>query len=298
MLRGGCRKRSCVAAALFVALFCLLGGCTVARPAGRPQSDRDTAASLAPWDSPNLVLPERLDQGYTLVLPGVGGDSTLDHGIILGLKDADVRSAVELHNWTTGSRQPIDDLRSLEHNRAEAQKIARKILLYQERYPGRPVHLVGYSGGGGVAVLALEALPPGHRVTSAILLAPTLAFDYDLQRALSRTEQGIRNFYSPLDAPILGLLTLAIGTTDGRHTLAAGVVGFQAPQSLDAAQRQAYQARLAQQEYQIDMLWDGHGGGHFGWSSRTFVARHIAPLVDHVPAAPPQVAARDVERVF
>jgi len=287
-----------VAAALSVALLCLLGGCTVARPASRPALDRDTPASLAPWDSPNLVFPERLDQGYTLVLPGVGGDSTLDHGIVLGLKDANVRSAVELHNWTTGSRQPIDDLRSLEHNRAEAQKIAAKILLYQERYPGRPIHLVGYSGGGGVAVLALEALPPDRKVTSAILLAPTLAFDYDLQRALSRTEQGIRNFYSPLDAPILGLLTLALGTTEGRHTLAAGAVGFQAPQSLDAAQRQAYQARLPQQGYQIDMLWDGHGGGHFGWCNRTFVARHVAPLVDRNPAPSPQVAARDVGRVF
>jgi len=84
----------------------------------------------------------------------------------------------------------------------------------------------------------------------------------------------------PLDTPILGLLTLAVGTTEGRHTLAAGAVGFCPPGSLDAPQRQAYQARLPQQEYQLDMLWDGHGGGHFGWSSRTFVARHVAPLVD------------------
>jgi hypothetical protein len=117
-------------------------------------------------------------------------------------------------------------------------------------------------------------------VTRAILLGSTLAYDYDLQRALGQTEQGICNFYSPLDVPVLGALAMAVGTTEGRHTLAAGVVGFQVPPALGPAEREAYQSVLVQQEYRVEMLADGHAGGHFGWRSRTFVAKYVAPLVE------------------
>jgi pimeloyl-ACP methyl ester carboxylesterase len=266
---------------------CVLSGCSALQPAspaaGRPAAASSVTAcsySTPGGHNPNLVFPERLNLGYTLVLPGVGGDSSIDHGIIQGLEDADVRSAVELHNWTSGGWRPVYDLRSLERNRAEAQTIAAKIVIYQEQHPGKPVHVVGYSGGGGVAVLALEALPAEYQVTSTILLGPTLAYDYDLQRALSHTEKGIYNFYSPLDVPVLGALTTTFGTTEGRHTLAAGAVGFQIPGSLDATQRTAYEARLFQQQYQLGMLAEGHAGGHFGWRSRTFVAKYVAPLVE------------------
>jgi pimeloyl-ACP methyl ester carboxylesterase len=190
----------------------------------------------------------------------------------------------------------VENLRNLDRNRAEAQRIAAKILLYQERYPGRPVHLIGYSGGGGVAVLALEALPPGQKITGAILLAPTLAFDYNLQPAMSHTERGLLNFYSPLDALVLMALGTAAGTTDGRHTFSAGAIGFQVPKSLDAARREAYQRRLFQQEYQLDMLWDGHPGGHFGWANPSFVAKRVAPLVDVSPDPPLQIADRNGDR--
>jgi len=244
-----------------------------------------------------LLFPDRLDCGYVLVLPGVGGgDSPVDSGIVVGLKDANVRSAIELYDWTDGQFRWVENLRDLDHNRAEARKIAAKILLYQERYPGRPVHVIGYSGGGGVAVLALEALPPGQKITGAILLAPTLAFDYNLQRAMSHTERGLLNFYSPLDALVLTTLATAAGTTDGRHTLSAGAIGFQVPKSLDRAQRETYQQRLFQQAYRFDMLGAGHLGGHFGWANPTFIARHVAPLVDVSPDEPLHVAAREVDR--
>ena len=90
---------------------------------------------------------------------------------------------------------------------------------------------MGYSGGAGVAVLTLEALPPNRRVTDAILLAPTLASDYDLRPAISHTTRGIRNFYSPMDVPILMVLSTAVGTTEGQHTPAAGAIGFQTPKA-------------------------------------------------------------------
>jgi pimeloyl-ACP methyl ester carboxylesterase len=262
-------------AAIMAGLF-FLGGC---HGAPRSPPDREIVAHSASWHEPKLVFPERLNRGYTLVLPGISGVHPGEHGIVTGLRSASVPSAIEFHDWTTGAPRLFYHLCGLERNRAEARKIAAKIVAYHERYPGRPVHLIGFSGGGGVVVLVLEALPPDHSVTRAILLAPSLANDYDLRLAMSRTEQGIHNFYSPWDVPFLMVLSTAAGNTDGRHSLPAGAVGFHVPKTLDASQRQAYQERLPQQRYQLAMLRDGHTGGHVGWTVPAFVARQVAPLI-------------------
>ena len=109
--------------------------------------------------------------------------------------------------------------------------------------------------------------------------APTLASDYDLRPAINHTMRGIRNFYSPMDVPILMVLSTAVGTTEGQHAPAAGAIGFQTPKGCNADARRDYESRVLQQSYSVSMLMDGHSGGHFGWSNRTFVARHIAPLL-------------------
>jgi pimeloyl-ACP methyl ester carboxylesterase len=232
-----------------------------------------------------VAFPERFEQGYTIVLPGIWGSAPLDHGIVKGLVDADVPSAVELYDWTEGPMLLIYNLRALAHNRIEASKVAGKIVAYQDRYPGRTVSVVGYSGGAALAVLALESLPPGRKVTNAVLLAPTLAPDYDLRTALSHSDHGIRCFYSPVDAPLLMVASTAVGTMEGRHTVAAGAVGFTVPSSIAEGQRQAYSERISQKAYSLDMLASGHPGGHFGWTSRAFVAKWVAPLVS-LPATP------------
>ena len=244
-----------------------------------------------------MAFPDRLDQGYTIVLPGIWGCAPLEHGIVKGLIDADVPSAIELYDWTEGPLLLVYNLRALAHNRIEATKVAGKIVAYQDRYPGRPVTVIGYSGGGAVAVLALESLPAGRKVTSAVLLAPTLAPDYDLRTALSHSERGIRSFHSPIDAPILIVLSTAFGTTEGRHTLSAGAVGFTVPRAVDGKQREAYAARVSQQAYSPDMLATGHPGGHFGWTNRAFVAKWIAPLVSSPAAADIQTAGRPAAAV-
>jgi pimeloyl-ACP methyl ester carboxylesterase len=245
----------------------------------------NSEAVTAVTDTSRLAFPERLDRGYTIVLPGIWGAQPVDYGIVKGLQDGDVQSAIELCDWTAGPARLVYNLRALDHNRREARKIAAKIVAYQDRYPGCPVHLVGYSGGAGEAVLTLEALPSDRRVTDAILLAPTLASDYDLRPAISHTTGGIRNFYSPLDVPILMVLSTVFGTTEGCHTAAAGAIGFQAPKESKPEARRDYESQVAQQSYNAAMLMDGHGGGHFGWANRTFIARHVAPLL--APAAVP-----------
>ena len=274
-----CRKDCFAGGGVVVAILLLAGCCTMpAEPTHCSCSCRDKAKVRAKNDS-HLVFPKRLDRGYTIVLPGVWGSQPVDYGIVKGLQDADVQSAIELHDWTAGAIRLVYNLRAIDHNKREAKKIADKIVAYQDHYPGRPVHLVGYSGGGGVAVLTLESLPTDRSVTDAVLLAPTLASDYDLRPALSHTKRGIHNFYSPLDVPILMVLCTTIGTTEGQHTLAAGAIGFQTPKQCTPQARRDYESRVPQQSFNMAMLNDGHYGGHFGWTNSTFIAHHVAPLL-------------------
>jgi len=290
-------RRCCLPSVAVLVAVCLLCGCSATPVVKQTSCPGDSKTVVAPCDSSQLAFPDRLDRGYTIVLPGIWGAQVVDYAIVKGLQDGDVQSAIELYDWTAGLLRLVYNLRALEHNQGEARKIAAKIVAYQDRYPGRPVHLVGYSGGGGVAVLTLEALPPDRRVTDAILLAPTLASDYDLRKAISHTTVGIRNFYSPLDVPILMVLSTAFGTTEGQHTPAAGAIGFQVLGKSGSEERRNYESHVSQESYNLAMLADGHGGGHFGWANRTFIARHVAPLLAApvAPLPPATLAASSVK---
>lgn len=230
----------------------------------------------------NLRTPERLERGYVIVLPGIEGRSHLNYNVAKGLADGGVPAAIEIHDWTLGGSflTAVPSLRAEGHNRKEAREIAAKIVRYQDRHPGRPVHLIGHSGGGGVAVFSLESLPPDRQVTSAILLAPALSPDYDLRGALRHAQQGIYNFYSPYDVGFLKLGTSMAGTVDGQFTRSAGAVGFTMPWGLSQEDRRIYASLLHQQRYLSKMAESGNSGGHTGWSNRTFVAQWLAPLIN------------------
>lgn len=228
----------------------------------------------------NLRTPDRLDKGFVVVLPGIEGKSFLNVNIAKGLDDGGVGSYIKIHDWTAGSLLlfPVT-MRAESRNHRQARRVAQMIIDYQDKYPNRPVHLIGHSGGGGLAVLTLEALPPQRRITSAILLAPAIAPTYDLSRALRRTEFGIYNYYSRRDLGFLGAGTTIVGTIDGEHTSAAGAVGFQVPYGLDEEGRELYRTKLHQQRYTPKMAESGHSGGHLGWADRPFVAEWIAPIL-------------------
>lgn len=225
---------------------------------------------------------DRWEQGYTMILPGIEGRSWWNANIAKGLAEGGVPSAIEVYDWTVGAPfvAGLVNLRAEGWNRRQARIIAEKIVNYQNQHPGRPVHLIGHSGGGGVAIYAVEELPPGHELTAAILLAPALSPDYDLRLALRRTQQGVWNFYSPHDVGFLGVGTSIAGTIDGRMTKAAGAIGFSIPWGLDREGRRLYGMKLHQQAYSVRMAESGHTGSHFGWAERTFVAEWLAPLLN------------------
>jgi pimeloyl-ACP methyl ester carboxylesterase len=223
--------------------------------------------------------PQRMQEGYTIILPGIEGASYLNMNIAAGLKDGGLPSTIEVYDWTLTWAAFPANLRFYWRNQEEARKIAGKIMAYQDAHPGKPVHLIGHSGGGGVALLALEALPANRRITSAILLAPAVAPDYDLRRALRHTEYGIWNYYSPYDVGFLKAGTLIMGTIEGKHTVAAGAEGFRVPWNFDDADRRLYAEKLHQQRYTRQMAKSGHFGDHGGWAARGFVRDWLAPIL-------------------
>ena len=104
--------------------------------------------------------PEHLDRGLVLILPGIEGRSFLNLSIMSGLLDAGLPYAMEIVDWTTGRiLLLIYHLRAWRRNQLVARQIAARVVEYRRQYPGRPVWLVGHSGGGAMALLAAEFLP-------------------------------------------------------------------------------------------------------------------------------------------
>ena len=116
------------------------------------------AASLVPLiacTAPARLRTEtRYDYGAVFLLPGIEGQSGWTRDVAIGLEEGGVSSAIEVYDWTTGLPGGfLFNLMDFERNRREAQKLVDRIVAYQDDHPGRPVHVIGYSGGGGVAVL-------------------------------------------------------------------------------------------------------------------------------------------------
>jgi pimeloyl-ACP methyl ester carboxylesterase len=221
-----------------------------------------------------------MEHGLIVVLPGVEGAGPLNWSIVRGILDADQCAAVQLVDWTTGFWPFFAyHLRAQQRNRQKAAMIANMISDYQATFPGRPVYLVGHSGGAALAVWVLEALPEQRTITAAILLGVALSPRYPLARALERTERGIWNFFSPLDLLFLALGTFLFGTFDGRHAISAGCCGFVPPDDMNLPDQALYLHRLHQHRYHPRLLGRFNAGGHFGWANRVFVAETVAPLL-------------------
>lgn len=230
-------------------------------------------------ESRDIVYPERLEQGYTVVLPGVFGATPYNAKLVRLLKDAS--TAVEYYDWTRGI--PLFRRRGLDQNPrnlASARDIAARIMDYQDHYPGRPVHVIGLCAGAGPACEAVAMLPEDRAIDSTILLGPALSPDYDLRPTLRRTRGGIDSFHSPLDIPVLMALTTVVGTMDGQHMPAAGAIGF--------LESRRNLPRLRQHMYNPKMLIQGHLGGHFGWTASKFVDQNIIPILQRSRSTVPR----------
>ena len=219
------------------------------------------------------VTPQRLDKGLVVVLPGIEGRSYFNESIRDGLVKGGVDCAVEIYSW--GSFWgPFYNLRATGRNHRQAAKLADKIRQYKLDYPGRPVFLVGQSGGGAIAAWTAEKMPEDKKIDGIIMINTALSREYDLDLALKHSKRGIVNFCSNQDWVFLKLGTTAFGTMDGPNTASAGKEGFTVPIDLPDSYDKLYQIIWTK-----EMMMVGHYGGHLSSSSEAFIAQFVAPLV-------------------
>jgi hypothetical protein len=226
------------------------------------------------WQNPRPTM-QQLERGLVWVFPGVEGGPWSMQWACRSFRDAGADQAIEIFDWQRLGGT-LANLTDYPGNRQRAAAVAERIAAYRTAHPGAPIDLVGYSGGGGVAVFVVEALPEDVRLRHVVLAQAALSPDYDLTRALRRIDGALVSFHSPYDWAILGAGTAVWGTMDRKHVESCGKVGFDAERAVpDATLRD----RLVQRGWGREMLEVGHTGGHapiltYEWNKR-FVAPYL-----------------------
>lgn len=228
---------------------------------------------------PEVNEPAHYDRGLILMLPGIEGTAWQLRGVVRALREAGVQSAIEIRAWGSHPFCQLYNLCALRANRERAARIAGRIGEYMDRYPGRPVTLFGYSGGGGIAVLTAEALPPERLLDRIVLMSAAVSPSYDPTPIAARTRHGVVNFYSRRDWFFLGMGTSVFGTIDRHRGVSAGRVGF-----LDPAGRPIEAPGLTQIPWRPEWRDLGHDGGHIGWLSPHWAREVLARVIEPAPA--------------
>jgi pimeloyl-ACP methyl ester carboxylesterase len=226
----------------------------------------------APRDSSAL---KQTEQGLIWMFPGVEGGAWALTGARDALRDAGVRAEIRTYEWN----RPLGFITNLveyQENRDRASEIARQISDFRILHPRAPIDLIGYSGGGGMALMVVEALPVSVRLRHVILAQPAVSPDYDLTEALRRIDGRLVNFCSPYDVFLLGLGTTLIGTMDRQHVASAGKNGFNLP--LVVAEP-ALAAHFEQQTWSPKALPTGHVGTHYGILLYQWNQQYVAPYL-------------------
>jgi pimeloyl-ACP methyl ester carboxylesterase len=225
----------------------------------------------------------RIDRGLVVILPGIEGKGISSESIREGLIDGGVRERIETFEWgmpVPGLGMAFNQM-DVARNRDQAEKLAIRIYEYQRAYPGRPVFLVGHSGGSGVAVFALEALSrlrDAKPVNGAVLIASSLSADYNLSSALKNTRYGIVSVSNPFDLAVLGIGTAAMGNVDGTRSASAGRTGFAMED-----------ARLFKMPVTVGMLRGIRITPHQAATTTSFVRKNIAPWITQTPWPPKEM---------
>jgi pimeloyl-ACP methyl ester carboxylesterase len=214
-------------------------------------------------------------EGVVFVAGGVGALDPLGMWAKVAFPLAGVHHEVRDFAWTTGFGRLIRDLQDTRNLCLKADELAREVMRYKQEFPGRPVYLMGHSGGTGLVLAAAERLPPAT-LERVILLSAAVSPGYDLRPALRATSGELISFHSPMDRFWLHWGTSRFGTMDRVYCRSAGVHGFVPPDDLDAEGERLYE-RLVQVGWKPEMLLTNHSGFHFSTSMPGFLARHVAP---------------------
>jgi len=242
---------------------------------------------------PTLVHRGSRPEKITFYLDGAGNYGFGKESVPLGLADGGYQGHVEHFIWTTYLGAVVDQI-SLQHNRREGAKLARRIEEHLSRYPDGEVNIIALSAGTGVAVFALETLRPGLQVDNVVLLSSSLSADYDLTAALRHVRGGMWFFWSPND-PILQGVVPIVGTVDRspEDSPPAGTWGAHLPRGASETTRELYRKRVHNQQWTPDSELGPLRLRHAGSISRGVIRSRVAPILvararpATQPASPP-----------
>ena len=221
----------------------------------------------------------RKSNGLVVILPGIEGESPANRNVRQGLDNAGIFRGLPIWHWgrpVPGAGMVLNQVDFIG-NRIAGQQVADRIMKYLQENPGRPVHIVGHSGGGGVAVFAAERLKEGYEVEGLVLLSASISSEYDLSKAMQRCNQGIVNFYNRGDGAMLAIGTTVMGNVDGRHGPSAGLIGFSKPKATDSPAKKAAYSKLF--EVRVTPAMTGNSLAHFSTTRPLFVTQYIAPWI-------------------
>ncbi|MFP4054744.1 MAG: serine aminopeptidase domain-containing protein [Phycisphaerae bacterium] len=149
------------------------------------------------------------------------------------------------------------------HDRAA--DLAGLLTARRREHPDRPLHVIGYSCGGWVALRAVEMLPPDVKVDSLCLMGAAVSPGRDLSVAGGKVRRPIVVVSSLCDWLIVGLGTTVFGTADRAYVPSMGMLGA-----------------LGQGRAVRNLRWRpswillGHLGGHFSHCAAAFMHKRVA----------------------
>lgn len=208
------------------------------------------------------------------MLPGVEGGAWQLADVRAGLVKAGITDDLIAVDWGVRPFGSLINLTDINANRRRARKLAEEIASHARSAPGQAIQLVGFSGGGGLAMLVANELPADVNLDQIVVIAAAIAPDFDITPALRLARRGLVNFYSSQDTVILGWGTRTWGTIDRSKTDSAGQVGFKKP---DGGLRE--HDRLRQIAWTPEWRRLGHDGGHMGWLAKGWACEVLAPIL-------------------
>lgn len=206
--------------------------------------------------------------GRVLVFPGIYNVRFHLAGFIAALQRQLPAFRIEVRTWGT-PLLPLYNLVAHRSNLETAQRMAHELTEWRQAHRSAPLYVVGYSGGGGIALLTAAALPESVSLDRLVLVAPAISPRYPLGDAvLPRVSEFVASYSSVMDVQV-AWGTRAFGTIDRERTSSAGAVGF----ALD-------HERLLQWHWSREMRRIGHGGRHHSYLNRAWQARALLPALD------------------